>query len=277
MVLVRTADQGPVATETALMETFNHAIAYVPDDDLWLDGTATGHALVPPPGVDQGAWVLVVDGASSRPRTTPVPGAGLVRTSYLLRRAEGATVDLELSSEATGDAASARRALLAGSRDRRRLERWLQGQFPSAELVGEPEQVMVPGTDPAVVRLEATMARGALLAGGGIPVFPGNLELSTRLAPAARRNGPLMVVARPDLEWTLEAEIGHGATSLPPDVDLETRFGTLTVKLEATERGYRVEGRFHLTPGLYPASDASELRDFLVAAERELGRPLEVP
>ncbi|MGD8439167.1 MAG: DUF3857 domain-containing protein, partial [Holophagae bacterium] len=86
MVMVRTADLGPIAGDIAQLEGFNHAIAYLPDDDLWLDGTAAGHAMLPPPAMDQGATVLVVDGGDSRPQITPAPGGGLESTDFVLGR-----------------------------------------------------------------------------------------------------------------------------------------------------------------------------------------------
>jgi len=43
MVLLRTGDLGPTKASLAVLESFNHAITYLPEDDLWLDGTAAGH------------------------------------------------------------------------------------------------------------------------------------------------------------------------------------------------------------------------------------------
>ena len=74
MVLVRTADLGPVPSDLAVLEAFNHVIVYLPEDDLWLDGTASGHDAFVPPGMDQAAFVLVVDGKRSASRGCSSPG-----------------------------------------------------------------------------------------------------------------------------------------------------------------------------------------------------------
>ncbi|HOC42792.1 MAG TPA: transglutaminase domain-containing protein [Thermoanaerobaculales bacterium] len=277
MVMLRTFDRGTAVSELALLEIFDHAIVYLPQDDLWLDGTAAGHAPFPPPGICQGAQALVVDGPASTPRVTPAPGAGYARYRYRLERGDGGMVTLEVRTEDTGEAADRRRLAFAGSSDPRRVTRWLQSQFPGAELVGEPKLRMVPGRDPTVLELEGRVVRSALLGAGGIKTFPGDIQLSAQLAPGGERRGPLLLPVRPDLEWTVEVELGGPPGELPPPVELKTAFGELKIDHSREATGYRVTGSFRLEPGLVGAADAAALRRFLVEVERHLGRPLEVP
>jgi len=277
MVMVRTADQGVAASRIAQLEIFNHAIAYLPDDDLWLDGTASGHALQPPPTMCQGAQVLVVNGRQSAPQITPSPGGGLSSYRYLLRKADAGMVELEIQTEETGEAADLRRVQLAGSHDPRRVARWLQGQFPGADLAEEPKLQLIPARDPAVVELKGRVGRSALLGGGGIRTFPGELDWAMVLTPSGPRSSPLLIPVRPDLEWTVEVELGRAPERLPDPVDLDTAFGELKVDYRELAAGYRVTGRFNLRPGLVAAKDAEALREFLVTTERRLSRTLEVP
>ncbi len=277
MVMVRTSDLGVAESDLALLENFNHAIVYLPEDDLWLDGTAAGHAAFPPPAMCQGAQVLVVDGIDSAPQITPTPGAGFARYQYRLGVAEAGLIPLKIRTEDTGEAADYRRATFAGSRDSRRVARWLQSQFPGAELVEESELRMIPGRDPAVMEIEGRVARAALLSAGGVSTFPGELDWAARLAPKGDRSGPLLVPARPVLEWTLEVELGRPPGSLPSSVDLDTQFGSLSLDYAASGNGYLVTGLFQLVPGTVTAADAPQFRQFLVDAERRLKRPLEIP
>ncbi len=277
MVLVRTADEGPVASRIAVLEDFNHAIAYLPEDHMWLDGTASGHDPTLPPGLDQGAWALVIEGRDSRPVTTPVVGAGVDRLDFSLARGDAGMVDLSVAIEATGDAASRRRGVLAGSQDPRRIARWVQGMFPSASLVGEPEIRVRPGRDPVTLQIHATVPRSALLAGGGIPTYPGELNLVSRLAPGGERHGPLLLTVEPRLEWSVTVDLGRPPTTRPEPLELSSDIGTLRVTVEPRATGWRLAGTFELKPGLLPAERAGELRDFLVQVERALVRPLEVP
>jgi len=277
MVMVRTADLGPINNQTAVLEVFNHAIVYLPEDDLWLDGTATGHASFPPPTVDQDAVVLVIDGPQSQPQTTPVVGGGLASHRFTLSPGGDGVVELSIRAEDTGDAADLRRARFAGSRDPQRFARWLQERFPGAQLVREPKLQLVRGRDPTIMEIEGTVASSALRSSGGIQVFPGKLGWAASMVPGGKRHGPLMVTVRPDLSWKLEVDLGRPPTDLPDAVEMDTPFGSLQIGLQAESKGYRVDGFLHLVPGLVAAEDVDALREFLVAVERHLGHRLESP
>lgn len=277
MVMVRTADLGPLVGDMALLEVFNHAIAYLPDDDLWLDGTAGGHAMLPPPGMDQGATVLVVDGASSRPRVTPTPGAGLSQTRVTFGLERDGLVPVEVRVEATGEAADRLRGRFAGSKDPRPFATWLQSWFPGAELTADPRHRLIPSRDPAVIELEAVVPRTALVSRGGIAAYPATFDLPTRVVPTPNRSGPLLVEVRPDIEWSLDVELGRPPGTAADEVALSGDFGSLRMSIEPRPEGYRVDGYFHLEPGLVSAERAPELRDFLLEVKRNLERLLETP
>jgi len=277
MVMVRTADLGPIVSEMALLEVFNHAIAYLPDDDLWLDGTASGHSMLPPPGMDQGATVLVVEGPESRPRITPIVGGGLSQTTYRLGEDLNGRVPLEVRVEASGEAADRLRHQFAGSKDPRPFAAWLQRSFPGAELTADPQYLLVPSRDPAVVELEAVVPRTALESRGGIATYPGTMDLATRVVPTGERSGPLLVAVRPDLEWALEVTLGRIPSIQADTVSLTSDFGSLKLTIEIEEQGYRVNGYLHLNPGVVEAGRTPELREFLLEIERILSQPLETP
>ena len=54
VAIVRTSDKGYVHTFPAMLSYFNHAIAYVPEFDLYLDGTAEFSGIEELPAMDQG-------------------------------------------------------------------------------------------------------------------------------------------------------------------------------------------------------------------------------
>ncbi len=277
VVLVRTADLGPARSRLAVLEDFNHAIVYLPEDHLWLDGTATGYDPFRPPGPDQGAWVLVVRGAESALQTIPVTGVGVSRTEITLGPSRDGSVPVSVHAVATGDAAASLRAAFAGTRDPQRFARWLQGLFPGAALEGEPRVTMPPGRDPATMELAGEVPHTALLGEGGVQVFPGSFPLLSRLAPTPKRSTPLLLPTRPDVEWTLTVRLGRAPGALPPGVDESGPFGSLKVTVEPLPDGYRIHGRFHLEPGLVPPDRLAGLRSFLLAASRTFARHLEAP
>jgi len=278
MVLIRTADQGPVAIKMGLLNDFNHAIAYLPDEDRYLDGTATGHDPARPPGLDQGAWALIVDGPQSRPRTTPLAGSGEGHRTVSISMPRGggpAVITVEL--QATGDAADRVRGAFAGSQDRRRFSRWLQRLFPSASLTADPVTGLSPGQDPATLTLRATVPPAVLDSAPGLRAYPGRLELTNGIAPSANRSTPVVVPQRSDLRWKLQVELGRSPKPLPAPVHLNGRHGRLDLAFEASATGYTVTGYFHLQAGLVPAKAYPGLHDFLVRVDRELSRRMEAP
>ena len=204
-------------------------------------------------------------------------GGGRARSRFSLSPGEEGTVKLAIRVEDTGEAADLRRVRFAGSREDQRVSRWLQELFPGAQLTGKPKLQLRPGRDPTIMEIEGTVARSALESSGGIRVFPGGLEWAARMVPGGTRHGPLMVAVRPDLEWTLDVNLGRPPGNLPEAVDLDTPFGSLRVETLAQAQGYRIEGFLHLEPGLVGAGEVVDMREFLVAVERHLERRLESP
>ena len=279
MAMVRTADLGPIVGEMAMLEVFNHAIAYLPEDDLWLDGTASGHAMLPPPGMDQGAMVLVVDGDDSRPQNHPTGRWRTAQDHLPSRRRPNGMVPLKVRVEDSGEAADRRRGSI----------RRQQGSATVRDLAA----AVVPGgrTDrgsrnivwfPRATRPSSSSRRWCReprsRAAEGSPPIRESLICATRVVPTGDRSGPLLVEVRPDLEWTLEVELGRPPATMPTATTLTGDFGSLKLEPSSSRRqGYRVEGYVHLEPGLIDARRAPELREFLLEVERILSRPLETP
>ena len=277
MVLLRTANLGPAVSKMALLEDFNHAIAYLPEDGLWLDGTASGNDVRALPGLDRNAWALVVDGPDSRPRTTPSGPAGerVLRFTVGRNADGGPAVPVSVSERSTGDAAIALRNAFAGSQDPNRFERWFRRWFPGGTVTGRPETVLDPGRDPASVAVDGTVPLSAIRAGRGLRAYPGMLELQRRLTPTERRHTPLLITARPRLRWTVEVAAGADVPLPQPErIESDTVRFELTVR--RTDGGYRVDGTLEIEPGMVPADRVPGLREALGRVERAVAQRLEV-
>lgn len=72
VAIVRTSDKGEINPEPPSLSYFNHAIAYVPELDLYLDGTAEYSGIHELPEMDQGALTLLVD-EQGQGRLTHIP------------------------------------------------------------------------------------------------------------------------------------------------------------------------------------------------------------
>ena len=61
IVIVRTAHRGDIESSPASLAPFDHAIAYVPSLDLYLDGTAEYTGSMELPAMDRGALALQIN------------------------------------------------------------------------------------------------------------------------------------------------------------------------------------------------------------------------
>jgi tetratricopeptide (TPR) repeat protein len=137
MVLVRTRRNGAIDEMPASLAVFDHAIAYVPSLDLFLDGTAEHSGTRELPSGDQGVMVLVVSESSAKLVKTPVLDA----TSNVRER----KTLIELSADGSGvvnvderirgvQAASYRSTFEAIGTQKDRLTRQLAQAYPGLTL-----------------------------------------------------------------------------------------------------------------------------------------------
>jgi cellulose synthase operon protein C len=137
LVLVRTRRNGALGETPASLAAFDHAIAYVPSLDLYLDGTAEHSGTRELPSGDQGVMVLVVSESSAKLQKTPVlPAASNVRDRK---------TRIELSADGSGvvnvdevirgvQAASYRSTFEAVGTQKDRLSRQLSQGYPGLTL-----------------------------------------------------------------------------------------------------------------------------------------------
>jgi hypothetical protein len=71
IVIVRTGMRGDFETEPASLAPFDHAIAYVPSMDLYLDGTAEWTGSTELPAMDRGALALQIN--EGKPKLVHLP------------------------------------------------------------------------------------------------------------------------------------------------------------------------------------------------------------
>ncbi|MEM1414845.1 MAG: DUF3857 domain-containing protein [Myxococcota bacterium] len=137
LVLVRTRRNGRIETEPASLAVFDHAIAYVPELDLYIDGTAEHSGITELPEMDQGVTVLHVWPEGSELRRTPVlPPEGNRRAQRLtIRVRPDGSGSVEATETHAGTRAPRYRATYqAEGTQAERLERALRAVFPGLRL-----------------------------------------------------------------------------------------------------------------------------------------------
>jgi transglutaminase-like putative cysteine protease len=282
IVLVRTRLRGEIEPEPASLAPFDHAIAYVPSLDLYLDGTADHTGSAELPAMDRGAFALQVNEGKPKLVRLPVPSA---EESVLKRRVE-ATVAADGSAQFVADttvsgafAAQWRQRYLAEAARGERATRDLSEDLGPVELAGgkaavevndledveAPVHLRAKGRAPTFGRREADAV--------SLPVGPAG-RLVADLAALSTRNHDvaLRALTTRDEEWTLKLPPGAKVQALPQAVELDSPFGRFSVKVEHAGGKVVVRSTLALKKARVPVGEYAAFRAFCEAADRAFGQ-----
>jgi cellulose synthase operon protein C len=273
LVLVRTDRNGDIGEEPASLSVFDHAIAYVPKLDLFLDGTAEHSGTRELPAGDQGVMVLVVGPDSVQLRKTPV----LPAESNLRQRKVEITLDEDgagmLSSQeriAGSDAARYRSTFEATGTQRERLERQLASGLPGLSL----EQHAFTGLDnveqDVTLNYRIRAPQLARIEGNELRIgSSGMSDLVRELAGSPTRSYPLDLglprVYRE--ERTIHAPKGFVVRKPPEGGEVKSRFGSLSVHNEQSGSGVVSRTAFELLVKRVEPGDYAQFRAFVERAD----------
>jgi tetratricopeptide (TPR) repeat protein len=294
LVLVRTRRNGDLADSPASLAIFDHAIAYVPSLDLYLDGTAEFSGSEELPASDQGVQVL---------RVSPPAGPGLEATGLFTRTPVfpaddnlterrttielGSKGEASLSDEVTvhGAGAAAWRQHYQTPDERLgRYEKSWNAAVPGIKIdkvsFGPLEDHELPVTARASGRVSqlGTAVPGRL----NVPVMGRESELTRSYGRTSKRHFDLIV----DFPWLNDDRIsfvlpaGARLSSLPVGGHESGPFGAVDLEVTTSTRGERTVVEVHararlaarrVTPADYPA-----FRTFLGEADALLGQSIVV-
>jgi len=234
LVLVRTRDLGFLDGTPATLWAFNHAIAYVPGLDLYLDATAENSGLRELPDLDQDAQVLRLDPWSNTPPVlsripmqSPATNKVTATALYRIEASGDAVVELEESIQGSSAGRMRGRFQDATRRDAS-IAQLLAAQHPGTELESAEYDNLDRLGAPVVIRARARMPRLAVRSGTTLEI-PTALEPGLKLqqmTPLGSRHQPLIVVSL-ELEENTDRyllPVGAKVVDLPPPIELETRF-----------------------------------------------------
>jgi transglutaminase-like putative cysteine protease/tetratricopeptide (TPR) repeat protein len=195
-VLVRTRPGGRIGKKPASIAVFDHAIAYVPALDRYLDGTAEFTSSTDLPFQVQGATALIIDGKGGKLTQVPVLKA---RKNRMKRKL---TVDLKSDGsgvvrerlEMTGQlAAEWRYRFQERARRRELFEKALGRSFPGAKIIRLNMKGLEDPEQPVVV--ESSYRVPHLAEGSGeeksLSLTRTRGSLVQRLAPLGKRTHPV--------------------------------------------------------------------------------------
>ncbi len=280
IILTRTRRNGQIRDLPASLAVFDHAIAYVPELDLYIDGTAEHSGITELPDMDQGVTVLHVWPTGSELRRTPVlPPAQNQRERNLdVRLARDGSATLRGNDTVTGGQAPAYRSQYQAEGTRQeRLERSLRHLFPGLSL--QSQRFTGLDTLEGNVRYEYTAEAPQLAQRDGEQLrAPTSVlgDLTSSFARTQTRRYPLDLGSPSSYieERVIHMPNGMRASQSPEGGEAESPFGRLRVTVEATARQVQTRTeleirRDRVTPEEYPA-----FRAWVQAADRILQQRL---
>ncbi len=284
LALVRTADNGLLAGEPASMWAFNHAIAYVPALDLFLDGTAERSGYRELPDMDQGAMSLIVKepGSDEESRLVRIPLAGaqenLNTSSYVLRLTPEGGLEVEGEERFQGvQVAEQRRELFDEATRKEDLERTLSAVLPGTRVTS------VKVTDLSLARaqvgydFQASIPDRATTASDGSLVMPISLYphgLARSYAERSQREQALWLShpwrTRNVMRYRLPP--GYVVVDLPKSQSVESEHLRFKQTITPTEDGFVVDEDTAILSRIIPESDYQEFRQAALAADAMMRR-----
>jgi tetratricopeptide (TPR) repeat protein/transglutaminase-like putative cysteine protease len=282
IVLLRTRLRGDIEPEPASLAPFDHAIAYVPSLDLYLDGTAEHSGSGELPAMDRGAIGLAINEGKAKLVRLPNPPP---EDSVVRRRIEATVVadgSAQFSADATVTGAFAaqwRQRYLAEASRADRATRDLSDDLGPVELaagkagvevsdvedVEQPVHLRAKGRAPTFARKE-----GELLS---MPAGP-PVRLVAEFAPLSTRTHDVVLRAlttRED-EWTLRLPPGAKVQALPSPQQLDGPYGRFSITVEQANGKLVVKSSLALKKPRIAVAEYGAFRAFCEAADRAFGQ-----
>jgi tetratricopeptide (TPR) repeat protein/transglutaminase-like putative cysteine protease len=286
LVLLRMRNLGQLQAEPASLAVFNHAIAYVPSLDLYLDGTAEFSGSGELPGADQGAQVLVVEDDArvpSRFLVTPVtrPDDNVTGGEYEIAlnadgsaRLTGATTIRGLSAQ------SYRRAYESETGRRERFEQGWARSYPGARAtafdLGDPRAIEDPVRTSFALEVPqlGRTDRDAL----GFSPFGEAFRYVESYAPLSRRAFPQDLGApwRNEFRYGVKLPAGHALVDAPAPLEKSGPFGSYRYSVESRGDSLLVTGHVTLAVDRVQPAEYPAFRAFLEDVDRAFSRRLRV-
>ena len=278
--LVRTKRLGDIMTQPASVSIFDHAIVYVPEFDLWLDGTAEFSRLRELPVDDQDVMALTVGlNGEAQLRRTPASSTSdnYSRRTINARVAADGTIQFSGATYVRGeDAPELRRQLEPGESKLGYVRDHLAQVLPAVEVHDVQLPVNLSDTVSLSFSGELTSFHGRHSA--TLPSSWMERNYMSTLAARNSRTQDLLLEA----PWTTTEEIhvelpdGAHLTVVPPNQNISSAFGSAEIR-------YNIEGEHitvlstvkfsatRVTAAQYPA-----FREFTAGVETTFRRNLEV-
>lgn len=282
-VLTRTTQNGDIDSQFPSPYLFDHAIVYVPDFDLFLDGTAEFSGTKELPGLDQGALVLIVkDDGSYVLRKTPVssPDDNLSSVKKRVNLAAGTTVvPLDYAAHYKGYfAPSYRERYQDGSQQIELLETELAYGIPGIKLqTATFDDISSLEKDVHLTSTaEVSLSDIAKISDTQLEILP--LVAQSRIAnfaPTSTRKLPLVFPVPMQFEEETTLDLPASASIVFPKSEQRlSPFGSYSINYRQEGLSITTTFKFELKVTRIEADEYADFQDFLQEIDSKLNTPL---
>ena len=280
IVIVRTQNRGDFDPDPASLAPFDHAIAYVPSLDLYLDGTAEFTGSTELPAMDRAALALQVNEGHPKLVHLPDPPASASVTSKKVEATIGAdgAATIDWRTDVSGVSASSWRARYhAQSTLKQRVQEDLGAEFSGLAVEKVDASDFEDLEKPVSLHARGKSAQFARKEGETLSVPVGPAEHMVReFAPLSERklDERLYAQSTTQSEWVVKPPPGSRLVTAPKPVDLPSPFGHFVLSVEAEPAGVRVRSTLTLTRLRVPVTDYASLRAWCEQVDRALSQRL---
>jgi hypothetical protein len=277
--------RGEFETDPASLAPFDHAIAYVPSMDLFLDGTAEYTGSTELPAFDRGALALIVEESGKGKLThLPDPDANATRRGRHIEATlspEG-IAQLDVKIETSGAlAAESRQRYHAKATRRERVGRDLAGEFAGFELAPGAAGLEMNDLED-IEQPVKTHARGRATTLGrrdgnelSIPIGP-TARLVSTFAQLSSRKQDIRMHVRSTLEDELVVHLSPSfkVKTLPDAVQESSSLGRVSVSAEVAGSTVTIKTRVSFDKTRITPKEYADWRAFCEAADRAFAQRL---
>lgn len=284
LVIIRTGMRGDFHSKLPSLAPFDHAIAYVPSMDLYLDGTAEHTGIYELPVMDQGSRALLVLDGKAKPVRLPAgdPKKNIISRDLQARLKKDGSASVELSYSVVGQSAPGFRARYGSESNLKdRLSSDLGNEFPGLELNKNSIKTsdLSDGEAPVDIDIKATAPRFARAEGDSLSMAVTlKNRLTPRFAALSARKQDVRIQGFSTIKETVNLTLPAGAQVLaaPPESQVDTRFGTYGVTYKKEGPNVVVESHLSLKVARVTPKDYPAFRKFCVEADQALAHRLVV-
>ncbi|MBW2701088.1 MAG: DUF3857 domain-containing protein [Deltaproteobacteria bacterium] len=281
LALVRMQRLGEVEPQPASLAVFNHAICYLPEHDLWLDGTATLHSVKDLPPQDQGVQALVISEKGAPLKLTPESKSERNHTAleFYIHPGKDGAASIDSRIELSGALApEVRMQYLGGTAQAQLFGQTIREIFPGASVRSVQADNLRDPSKPVIMRAQVDVPKlGQRETNSAAwPLLGKATSYQRNMASFETRRHDLILGPAWSVRWRVRHDRPSGmqAGPLPQPATIQTAFGTAKLALRQETGTLVAEAELRITVSRVSATDYPAFRDFLGQADRLFGQTL---